>query len=364
MSHIPRQITTLRATSVIISTVIGVNILSFPRYMANAGGSGAPLVAIGGTALAFVGLLPAVLLCQRFPRENLFLFSRKLVGRVPADLLTAIVCLLFLVVTALTARQFGEVALIVLFRKTPIEAVILILLLLCLFASRRGVIKFAQIHFFYLPLIILPLAGIILASLRDIDHLNLLPVISGNAHSFFKGSVASSSLYQSSFIFILLVPFMKRPRRTLGVMSAAVGTIGILYALIAASVVGMFGAEETKLLFYPTLEAARSTSIGGNVLERLDALFIIIWVFSVFTSAYSTFYLSAYSLRTLLSLRDQRSACSFLLPVVFLLSLVPKNIFETYSAAYSIALANLYIMIYPLVLYVVAVVRKKRGTPQ
>lgn len=37
-----RQITTLRAAAVIGSTIIGVGILSFPRYMAAAGGAVLP----------------------------------------------------------------------------------------------------------------------------------------------------------------------------------------------------------------------------------------------------------------------------------------------------------------------------------
>lgn len=40
----PRQITTLRAAAVISSTIIGVGILSFPRYMTEAGNSSAPLL--------------------------------------------------------------------------------------------------------------------------------------------------------------------------------------------------------------------------------------------------------------------------------------------------------------------------------
>lgn len=40
----PRQITSLRAAAVISSTIIGVGILSFPRYMTEAGNSSAPLL--------------------------------------------------------------------------------------------------------------------------------------------------------------------------------------------------------------------------------------------------------------------------------------------------------------------------------
>lgn len=62
-----RQITTLRTAAVIGSTIIGVGILSFPRYMAAAGGSGAPFVAFCGIAISIICFWLLASLCRRFP---------------------------------------------------------------------------------------------------------------------------------------------------------------------------------------------------------------------------------------------------------------------------------------------------------
>lgn len=60
-----RPITTIQVMAVIISTIIGIGILSIPRYMAEAGDSGAPLVTASGVPIAFwvAGL-------QRLSAEN------------------------------------------------------------------------------------------------------------------------------------------------------------------------------------------------------------------------------------------------------------------------------------------------------
>lgn len=65
-----RQITTLRAAAVISSTIIGVGILSFPRYMALAGNSSAPFIAFSGVVLSFLSYWLLASLCQRFPKES------------------------------------------------------------------------------------------------------------------------------------------------------------------------------------------------------------------------------------------------------------------------------------------------------
>lgn len=113
----PRQITSLRAAAVISSTIIGVGILSFPRYMTEAGNSSAPLVAFCGVLFSFISYWLLASLCQRFPQETLFVFSRRLIGRPLAAIFTVVIMLLFIVLTGLTVRQFGDVATTVLYKK-------------------------------------------------------------------------------------------------------------------------------------------------------------------------------------------------------------------------------------------------------
>ncbi|MFP4976304.1 endospore germination permease [Paenibacillus sp. CN-4] len=363
-----KPITPLLAGAVVCNSIIGVGILSFPRYMADAGGSGAPLVTTIAVIAAYLSMLPVLLLIRMFPDENLFQFSRKLIGWPAADFFTLLVVLFFVALTGQTARQFGEVALIVLFRQTPIEAVILSLLLLCLFSTRRGIVKFSYIHYFYLPFIIGLSLIIILVTLQEVEWQNLLP-LTGNgkpglhtAGQMILGSLHTTAFFQSSFVAVLLVPYMRHPGRILGAGSWGVLLAGLIYVLISANTIGLFGAEETKLLFYPTLESVRSVSIGVSLLERFDALFIIIWVASVFTTAYSTFYLAAYAFRELGRFRDHRLTGSALLPLIFIAAMLPPNIFEAYTWSHSLMAAGVVLLtLYPLVLLIAAMLKQRRN---
>lgn len=173
----PRQITTLRAAAVISSTIIGVGILSFPRYMAEAGGSSAPLIALTGVLISFISYWLLASLCQRFPGETLFGFSRRLLGAPLATLFTILILLMFIALTGLTVRQFGDVATTVLYKKTPIEATIILMLLIGMLSTRRSVVKFSYIHFFYLPLIVGSILVTVLISLKNVELLNLQPVL-------------------------------------------------------------------------------------------------------------------------------------------------------------------------------------------
>ncbi|MBW4084062.1 GerAB/ArcD/ProY family transporter [Paenibacillus sp. S150] len=360
MKH-SRQITTLRAAAVISSTIIGVGILSFPRHMAVAGGSSAPLVAFSGVIISFLSFWVLATLCRRFPKESLFVFSRRLVGRQLGGFFNLLILLVFIVLTGLSARQFGDVATTVLFKKTPVEATIFLMLLICQLSSRRNLIKFSYIHFFYLPLIIGSVLVTILISMKNVDLLNLQPVLTVPTATFWNGAREASYLFQSYFVITLLIPFMQKPKQAVHAGALAIFVSGAVYLLIVIASVGLFGAEETKLLIYPTLETARSAAVGEGFLERLDALFIVIWVISVYTTIYTNYYIAACLLQNLFAFEDQRMTSSLLLPVLFIIAMLPANVFQTYSWSLLLGKASmLLIMGYPLLLWAVYLLRRYR----
>lgn len=354
-----RKITTVQAAAIMCSTIIGVGILSFPRYMADSGDSGAPLVALSGILLAFVCFLILTSLCRKFPKESIFMFSRRLIGRPLTCLFTIAIFIFFVLLTGLTTRQFGDVATTVLFHKTPIEATNILMLMICLLSSRRNIVKFTYIHYFYLPFIVGPILFITFISLKNVDLLNLQPVLITLNPTFWKGTLHASALFQSSFIITILIPYMVKPKEALKAGALAIFFSGGIYILIVIACVGMFGAEETKLLIYPTLETARSSAIGESLLERLDAIFIIIWVISVYTTVYTTYYLAAYILQFLFTLKDMRMASTCLLPLLFGISMAPADIFQAYSLTGILGICGIVLLTgYPLLLWIVYIFRR------
>ena len=357
-----RPITTIQVMAVIISTIIGIGILSIPRYMAEAGDSGAPLVTASGVPVAFLGCWFTAVVCRKFPNETLFVFSRRLLGTWIADIFSILLSLFFAFSAGITMRQFGEVCVTVVFKKTPIEAVILLMLLLVALSIRRNIVKFTYVHVFYLPFILLSVIAIILVAMRNVDVLNLLPLTGNHTtfSSFFKGTITSAALYQGTFVITLLVPLMKKPQQALKAGIIALSFIGFIYIMIVWVTLGMFGAQESKILSYPTLEAARSISIGAGLLERFDALFIIIWVISIFTTIFTNYYIAAYSLQQVLRHKDHRLISSFLFPLIFIFSLFPRNIFQVNTFASITGIFGLvFLTIYPLLLWLASLIRHK-----
>ncbi|MEK5162994.1 endospore germination permease [Paenibacillus sp. FSL R5-0527] len=358
-----RKISTIQLAIVISSTIFGSNVLSLPRIMAETAGTAAPLFTVTGTVCAAVTLFIFALLSQRFNGQTIYGYSRTLIGRWPAFITHVLVLAVFLITTALGLRQIGDVLSTVVFRKTPIEMSILLMLLLIAFSSRRNVLKFCYIHIFYWPFVITPFLFLVLISAKSINPLNLMPLLGNEPPDIVPALFSSASLYLGSFIIATLLPITEKPRKALKASVIAISVSGGMYLLITLSALGIYGVEEAKLLLYPTLEVARSIELSGQVIERFDAIFIIMWVINIYSTLYSGYYISAYSLSELLRMQDQRSTSTLLIPVFFAIAMLPENLFQLYDIS-RIADWSGYIFLtgYGLLLLVVSLIRRGRRT--
>ncbi|QYR24147.1 spore germination protein [Paenibacillus sp. sptzw28] len=359
-----RQITAIQTAAILISTIIGVGVLAHPRLAVLAADTGAPIVTVLGALLGIAGLSLVTILGVRFPQKSIAQYSEMILGKWISHLASFCIILFFAELTALASREFGEVVVTSVLKQTPIEVTVIVMLLLAAMIARKDIRTFAYVHLFYLPFIILPGLVIVTLSLKNARVLNLLPVWGAGPDGVFSGILTIATLFQGSFIMTLVIPFMRQPRKAY--ISAFWGWLiaGGFYVLIVIATVAVFGTEEIKLMLWPTLELAKATSLPANILERLDAAFLAVWVTAVFTTLFSSYYLTMKTMTQLLHLRDHQMFSYFILPFIFLLAMLPQSVLQLYEIIEIVGRIGLIITIgYPSLLLAIALIRKQRGEP-
>ena len=355
-------ITVLQAAAILISSIIGVGVLPLPLFAVRAADSGAPLVTLLGILIASFGLVFLTLLGMRFPTQSIIQYSEVLLGKWLGKIGTLLILSFFALLTSLAAREFGEVVVTSVLKRTPLEVTVLIMLLLAAVSTRHNVTVFAYIHYFYLPVILVPALLIVILSLKNAEIINLQPVWGNEPSGMITGAAIVAALLQGFFIQTLVIPAMQHPHKAMKASVWGMIVAGGLYFLIVIASVSVFGSEEMKLLLWPTLELAKTTSLPANILERLDAAFLAVWVTAVFTSLFSTYYLTIHSISKLFRMKDHRPFSFLLLPYVFFLAMMPQNILHMYKIielAGQIGLALT--VLYPFLLWLIAVIRRKKG---
>jgi spore germination protein len=358
----PKEITTLQATTILISTIIGVGVLPLPLFAVRAGETSAPFVTVTGVFLAAIGLFILTYLGMRHPQKTIITYSQDIIGKWLGRIFSVFVIIFFVVLTSLAAREFGAVVVTGVLRETPLEVTVIVMLLLASISCRNNINVFSYIHNFYVPMILAPVLIVVAFSLKNANPLYLRPIFLGNdLRDMAVGMLTISALFQGSFIITMIIPSMKSPKKALIASFWGILISGGLYLLIVIATVAIFGPEEIKQIFWPTLELARTTAVPGNILQRLDIIFLAVWVLAVFTTLFSSYYFTIHSIKELFLLKDHKMLSYFILPFVFFLAMLPQNILHMYEIVQLIGRTGLLITIlYPALLLSIDFLRSWR----
>ncbi|EGK12496.1 spore germination protein [Desmospora sp. 8437] len=357
-----REITVPQLTAILINAMVGVEIFHLPQYVIRSAGTSAPLTVILGSLLALAGLLTWVVLGMRYPRQSVFRYGESLIGRWPARFFHLCLLLLFAVLTALAAREFGEVVITYILRRTPVEVTVLVMLVLAALPTRNDLNSFAYIQLFYLPLILVPLPVILVTALKDSEVYYVQPFWSGDLPGILGGMLGVAGLFQAGLILTAVMPAMRKPRQAKKAVLWSVGVTGGIYLMVVTVVLAFFGEAEARLILWPTMEFSKAVVFPGDFLERLDALFLVAWVIAVFTTLFSGYYLTVHGLAHLFRLRDHRPLSLFVLPVIYGLAMFAQNVLQVGDFVRWVGKSGLILSFgYPLLLLLFHGIRSKGG---
>ncbi|PWA10415.1 spore gernimation protein [Pueribacillus theae] len=356
----PKGITVAQTTAILISSIIGVGVLRLPLTAVQAGDTGAPLVTLLGVSVASVGVWVVAKLSMRFPNQSIIEYSEVILGKWLGRLYGFLMIAFFIILTGLGAREFGEVVVTAVLKETPIEVIVIVMLFMATMFVRHDLHTFAYIHSFYVPFILAPTLIIIVLSLKNANPLYLQPVFGNelNINAMLYGVLIVASLFQTGFIVSLIFPAMEKPEKAMKAGMWGIAVTSVLYVMVVVAILAVFGPEEVKKLNWPTLELTRATSFPGKILQRLDVVFLAIWVTAVFTTIFSGYMFTIRSLSQLLKLRDHKLFSMFFLPIFFVIAMVPENVMQMYKIIETVGAWGLVITIAPIFLLITAKARK------
>lgn len=369
----PKIITDLQLLMCIATTVIGVGILAFPRITVKYTATGAPMSTFFGFLLVFLASVTLAYLGDKYPKKSVFEYNDILLSKWLGGMITLAVSLYFIELAALAAREFGEVVITSVLPQTPLEVTVVIMLALAVISSRCDVAVFTRIITFFMPLVYFPALVIVFLTLKSASMTNILPVVSVFYETtwpkMLRSSLTVAAVLQNFLIIGLLTPFMYQPKKAMKSVSLGIGIAGVLYLILIFATLSVFGFEEIKNLLWPTLELAKTAAFPTLFFERLDPIFIAVWVTAVFTAILSSYYIALQGLTHLFRFTNHKVLTFILFPFVFILAMRSSNEFNLYDVIERIGLMGLPLTVgFPLLLFVIHqiknLIQSKRGTKQ
>lgn len=356
------KIGTSQMITLLMSTVLGVGILSLPRSLADkVKGSGFIIIIISTLVCIVFGYFIYIVV-YRFQNKSLMQTSSDILTKPIAYLICTIFLIYYFINMAMVTRIFIEVVKMYMLKKTPTEVIIISMLFVCAYGSRKGIegiARMSQIIFF---LMMVPILFIFLFALGSADFTNLMPIFNIKVSQIIPTVFLTNLAFTGFETMLVLGMFMKNPKDGFKIQWISLTVIGVVYTFFTVISVAIFGQTETAHLMWPTLTIVKIIDIPGAFLENLDALIMGAWTLNIFITICVFFFCTSLIMGDMFNCKEISYFNYAIVPIVYILALYPHNLAHVYDLLndkYTVILQVTVFAIIPFILFLFSRFNKK-----
>ncbi|MED3562146.1 endospore germination permease [Bacillus xiapuensis] len=191
--------------------------------------------------------------------------------------------------------------------------IVLPLLLVCFFASYKGIRVISTMAFLLLPAVSMFGVLVAIGNMKYKDYTLLLPIFENGYKDFFRGIIYTCSSFFEIIYFLFLVPFMKDRIKAKWLLFTSI----VIFILALGPLVGgiaEFGAEEARNFTVPAFSEWKLVTVGIHI-TRLDFLAVFQWL----SGAFIRVSLSLFIAKQLFSNKEKNK---WVLPILYVLLMV------------------------------------------
>ncbi|MHC0038693.1 GerAB/ArcD/ProY family transporter [Pseudoneobacillus sp. C159] len=352
------------AASVGIVFVITKIFLPFPRSMVDYGGTAAwviVLMAILLTPLTWWGIRG--LLTNAKGGSSLITATEEIMGPFFGSLINLAYFLFFFMLTFIVLREFSDIIATDILPLTPVGIILLALLIPVSLIARSGMEILGRIAWLTIGIIIVSLMVLFIGGLITYaDPKALSPVWGTGKSQVIKMGLIKSSMFTELLAFGIIVPRMRKAKEW---GTAVWVCIVISSAIMLCSIITylyIFPYPTATRINFPLLEVSRII-IAGRWIQRVESIFLVIWLLCTVIKLSVGMYCSAAILSQILRLPKDQFLIFPLSIIVYHLALLPSSEMEAVAWESDILrrYGSICSIILPLLTWLVGILRKKWG---
>lgn len=281
----------IEAISLILVVIFNEIILNVPTTIILSTHSGTTLNLIFITALAVIFTLIICKLFKPFPGKDILDVSEYVGGKILKNIMGILFIIIFIFLSSLSIRYFGNSIKVIYFQDSPLVFILLFFIIPALFINKFGLKTISGVNLIFTPLFLISFIFLMISAYQHFTVERIFPIL-GNG--FFDTFIAgSTNIYAfTGLAHIYFMPALLKDSKDFKKVSVISIVISAFFLFISTlSLLMTFPAitstDETLSVYLLT----RLVEIG-QFLERLDALFIFIWVIALISLiSFACFYI-------------------------------------------------------------------------
>ncbi|WP_335571574.1 spore germination protein [Neobacillus vireti] len=349
------QITTPQTVVIVTNTILATGVLTLPRSaVEKVKTPDIWITVILGGLMTMIASIIIVKLCQQFPEKTFYQYNKEIVGKWVGGLLSLLVIGYFIFSASFQIRSMAEVTSFFLLEGTPTWAIVMPFMWISLYLMMDGINPIARLFEIIFPITVIFFLLVAFLSFKLFEIDNLRPILGLGVVPVLKGIKTTALAYTGPEIMLIVLAFMQQPNKA--VKSVLVGTAIPLafYVITVVMVIGALSIDGVTTRTWPTLDLIRSFEIHGLLFERFESVLLVIWIMQMFATFTIMYYAAALGLAQLFQSKINRFMYG-LLPLIYIISMVPKTINKLFKLGDMIGNAALYLFaVLPILLLIIA----------
>lgn len=349
-------------TFFIIQTQVGVGILSLPFAIFNGGAKTDGWISVLLAGLFIQGVIFICwLLSKHHPGLPFSEILTTLFGKIIGKSILFLYIIYFILVSTTILSLFYQIIRDWALPNTPswfIGLLISLPIFYLIIDKLRVIVRFHVLSSFYIILLVF----FTLPAYTHVDIRFLLPIGENGLLNILKGTKESLLSMLGFELILFIFPFVQgSEKQKLVSASVANGIVTLLYTYLTFLTYIFFHPEEIPLVPEPVLYLLKAFSF--TIVERVDIVFLTIWLISVITSLMSYIYVNSFSFAYFLkNNRKHHSYVLYMLGIPYVLSILPNSVYMNEKLGSIVGnLGLLFAICIPILSYIISALFYKRG---
>lgn len=241
-------------------------------------------------AFGYLTLWIVLKLGSYFPKLTIFQYCEVIMGKLLGKGLGITYILFLLLMDVLVLKEFSEFLIITTLPLTPEIWLLTSILVLVTYGAYKGLEVITRTVQFILGIYLIGFMIVLLLSLTNFEVGRLLPVMEEGLGPIIRGSLAPVSWYGEICILTILFPFVNKSAELKKKGFISLIAITLFLTMDVVVTIGVLGSNLTSEFILPFWVVARSIEIG-EVAQRLESFFLVIWITGIIIKATLLSYL-------------------------------------------------------------------------
>lgn len=354
------QIGKIEAIILLITLTANNIIFNIPTIILNNTGTAAWINVLYLFLISVFFIFIVYKLFKSFPNSDILDVSEFLGGKFLKVIIAVLYLIYFVTFSALSLRYFANSLKLVYFTSTPIIMLMLLFLVPVIISNKSGLKAISGATRIFFPFTFFGIVILFFAASKDFVWQRLFPILGFGTESIFLNGLMNLFAFNVITYLFLLKPMLKKEEDFKAVSIISVIICGIYLLLSVVSLLMSFSfIVETDEMFSLYL-LTRLVSFG-NFLQRIDAIFIFLWILIFFTFLSFNFYCISQIFKKIFKTGASSELCYSIASLIIGIGLIFKDIsmvkyvLRNYLKIYSVIL----IFVVSFMILIFAYIKKK-----